>query len=317
MGNYGWYRPGLPLNSAARPASGRHGGMTAETARYWQHAGVPGVDLLRARFVTHRYSRHAHETYTFALIEAGTEVFDYGGSVLRACTGAVALLNPEVVHTGRAETPDGWAYRVLYPAADVVAGVAADLGWRRGTPSFPRTVVHDPHSARLLRAAHVAAEHGDRLASSSLLRGALAGLLRAHSGPGLARAASRARSSPAAVRAVSGLLAERIADPPSLDDLARATGMSPFTLLRAFRDETGLPPHAYLNQLRVRRARRLLDRGVGPAAVAAAVGFADQAHLNRHFKRIVGVPPGAYQRGRGAGKNVQDPGPDGGLALPG
>ena len=94
--------------------------------------------------------------------------------------------------------------------------------------------------------------------------------------------------------------------------------MSPFALLRAFRRETGLPPHAYLNQQRVRLARLLLDRGVAPAAVAAQAGFADQAHLSRHFKRVVGVPPGAYQRERRAsggrpvapGKNVQDqPGP--------
>ena len=273
--------------------------MAAETARYWRHAGVPGVDLLRARFVTHRYSRHAHETYTFALIEAGTEVFEYGGSLLRADTGAVALLNPEVVHTGQAETSAGWAYRVLYPAADVVAGVAADLGWRPGTPSFPETVVHDAHSARLLRAAHVAAEHGDRLASSSLLRGALAGLLRAHAGPGrLAGSPGRVLRSPTAVRTVRDLLIDRVADPPSLDDLALATGMSPFTLLRAFRGETGLPPHAYLNQVRVRLARRLLDAGMAPAEVAAEVGFADQAHLTRHFKRVMGVPPGAYQRER-------------------
>ncbi len=269
-------------------------------ARYWQHAGVPGVDLLRARFVTHRYSRHAHETYTFALIEAGTEVFEYGGSLLRAGTGAVALLNPEVVHTGQAESPAGWAYRVLYPAADVVAGAAAGLGWRRGTPSFPETVVYDPRSASLLRGAHIAAEHGDRLASSSLLRGALAGLLRAHAGPGrLAWASGRVPRSPATVRAVRDLLTDRLADPPSLDDLAQAAQMSPFTLVRAFRGETGLPPHAYLNQLRVRLARRLLDGGMAPAEVAAEVGFADQAHLTRHFKRVMGVPPGAYQRERG------------------
>jgi AraC-like DNA-binding protein len=301
--------------------------MAAETARYWQHAGVPGVDLLRARFVTHRYNRHAHETYTFALIEAGVEVFEYGGSTLQAGSGEVALLNPDVVHDGQAGTPDGWAYRVLYPAPDVVTGVAADLGWRPGTPSFPETVVYDPRSARLLRAAHVAAEHGDRLASSSLLRAALAGLLRAHAGPGLlARSAGRPRGSPTAVRTVRELLAGRLTDPPSLDDLATATGMSPFTLLRTFRGETGLPPHAYLNQLRVRLARSLLDGGVAPAEVAAEVGFADQAHLTRHFKRIVGVPPGAYQRERGpavsgaasaagAGKNVQDLLASGGLAY--
>ena len=75
--------------------------------------------------------------------------------------------------------------------------------------------------------------------------------------------------------------------------------MSPFALLRAFRGETGLPPHAYLNQLRVRHARRLLDGGLAPAVVAAEAGFADQAHLTRHFKRVMGVPPGAYQRERG------------------
>ena len=280
--------------------------MASEVARYWRHAGVPGVALLRARYVTHRYTRHAHETFTFALIEEGIEEFSYGGTLLRAGPGGVALLNPDMVHTGQAGTPAGWAYRVLYPDPGLVGGVAADLGWQRGTPSFPQTVVYDAGSARLLRAAHIAAEHGDALASSSLLRAALAGLLRAHARPGGRAGAERGPyRSPAAVRTVRDLLAGRLADPPSLDDLARESGMSPFALVRAFRAETGLPPHAYVNHLRVRLARRLLDGGVAPADVAAAAGFADQAHLTRHFKRVVGVPPRAYQRDRG-GKNVQD-----------
>ena len=278
--------------------------MAAESARYWQHAAVPGVDLLRARFVTHRYSRHAHETFTLGLVEAGLEEFEYGGSLLRAGRGAVALLNPEVVHTGQAAGPEGWTYRVLYPAVDVVTGVAAEIGWPRAIPSFPQTVVYDERSARLLLAAHVAAEHGDRLASSSLLRAGLAGLLLAHAKPAGPTAgpagAVRARRAPGAVRAAAGLLAERLTDPPSLDDLALMAGMSPFALLRAFRAQTGLPPHAYLNQLRVRLARRLLDDGLAPVVVAAEAGFADQAHLTRHFKRVVGVPPGAYQRERAA-----------------
>jgi AraC-like DNA-binding protein len=279
--------------------------VASEVAHYWRHAGVPGVDLLRARYVTHRYTRHAHETYTFALIEAGVEEFSYGGSLLRVGAGGVALLNPDMVHTGQAGAPDGWAYRVLYPDPALVAGVAADLGWPRGTPSFPETVVCDARSARLLRAAHIAAEHGDRLASSSLLRAALAGLLRVHARPG-ARGRIVPGRSPAAVRAARDLLAGRLADPPSLDDLARDSGMSPFALVRAFRSETGLPPHAYVNHLRVRLARQLLDSGVPPADVAAQAGFADQAHLTRHFKRVVGVPPRSYQRYREGSKNVQD-----------
>ena len=273
--------------------------MPAENARYWQHGAVRGVDLLRARFITHRYGRHAHETYTFGLIEAGVEEFDYGGSLLRAGPGGVALLNPDVVHTGQAATPAGWTYRVLYPEVSVVTSIAEELGWQRGTPWFPETVLYDPATAALLRRAHQAAEHGDPLTSSSLLTAALTRLLRAHAAPHPANTGVPVSRAPASVRAVRDLLPERIADAPSLAELATLTGLSQFALLRAFRRETGLPPHAYLNQLRVRRARLLLDNGLAPADVAAQTGFADQAHLTRHFKRVLGVPPGAYQRERG------------------
>jgi AraC-like DNA-binding protein len=272
--------------------------MPAEDARYWQHGAVRGVDLLRARFITHRYGRHAHETYTFGLIEAGVEEFDYGGSLLRAGPGGVALLNPDVVHTGQAATPAGWTYRVLYPEVAVVTSIAEELGWQRGTPWFPETVLYDPATAAQLRRAHQAAEHGDPLASSSLLTAALSRLLRAHAAPHPATAGVPVSRAPASVRAVRELLPERLADAPSLAELAALTGLSQFALLRAFRRETGMPPHAYLNQLRVRRARRLLDDGLAPADVAAQTGFADQAHLTRHFKRVMGVPPAAYQRER-------------------
>ena len=96
-----------------------------ESARYWQHDAVPGVDLLRARYVTHRYARHSHETFTVGVIEAGVEEFAYGSELLRAGPGTVALLNPEVVHTGQAGVPEGWAYRVLYPSVSLVTGIAA------------------------------------------------------------------------------------------------------------------------------------------------------------------------------------------------
>jgi AraC-like DNA-binding protein len=278
------------------------GGQHAETARYWPHAAVPGVDLLRARYVTHRYARHAHETYTIALIEDGVEEFTHGRSLLRAGPGAVALLNPEVVHTGHAGVPEGWSYRVLYPSAQVVRDIAAELGAARGgTPHFPETVVADERSAQLVRAAHLAAEHGDPLAASSSLHAALAGLLSRHAQPAGRESAGRVRRAARAVRTARELLHERVAAPPALDELARLTGLGPHALLRAFRAETGLPPHQYLNQVRVRMARRLLDSGVPPADVAATAGFADQAHFTRHFKRVVGVPPGAYQRARGAG----------------
>jgi hypothetical protein len=111
--------------------------MSREVARYRRHPAEPGVDLLSARYVTHRYARHAHATFTVALIESGVEEFEHAGSLLRAAAGQVALLNPEVVHSGHAGVPEGWRYRVLYPAVDVVTELAAELGAPGGTPYFP------------------------------------------------------------------------------------------------------------------------------------------------------------------------------------
>ena len=64
--------------------------------------------------------------------------------------------------------------------------------------------------------------------------------------------------------------------------------------IRAFRKEVGLSPHAYLNQLRLLEARRLIAQGRAPADVATQVGFYDQSHLIRHFKRVYGITPGQY-----------------------
>ena len=63
----------------------------------------------------------------------------------------------------------------------------------------------------------------------------------------------------------------------------------------------GLPPHAYLLQLRLGHAKRLLAAGEAPAAVAAAVGFVDQSHLSRRFKGAFGITPGQYARACAAG----------------
>ena len=67
--------------------------------------------------------------------------------------------------------------------------------------------------------------------------------------------------------------------------------------MRVFRKVLGLPPHAYLVQVRITQAKKLLASGMAIAEVAAETGFSDQSHLHRHFKRIVGVTPGQYVKG--------------------
>jgi AraC-like DNA-binding protein len=68
--------------------------------------------------------------------------------------------------------------------------------------------------------------------------------------------------------------------------------MSPFHLLREFRKTLGIAPHAYLVQRRVDLARHLILRGHPLRSVAMEVGYCDQGHLSREFRRFFGVPPG-------------------------
>lgn len=101
----------------------------------------------------------------------------------------------------------------------------------------------------------------------------------------------------AAVARARALLDERFTETIGLDDLARHARLDKFRLCRAFREQVGLPPHAYVTHRRIALAQDLLTRGVPQAEVAARVGFYDQSLMHRHFKRILRLTPGAFARG--------------------
>ncbi|MEU5611353.1 AraC family ligand binding domain-containing protein [Streptomyces sparsogenes] len=269
---------------------------SAEWARHWRWNALPGLDLLRARYVDHSFPLHSHDGYVFGAVTRGVEEVGLPGGTERAGPGTVVMINPEVPHTARAGAPEGWAYATLYPSASVIAEIAAETTTVRGTVGFREALVEDAHAAYLISEVHRAAEEGNALAADGLLRVAVARLLRRHGGPLPARPA-RTAGARVAVRARE-ILDARMADPPTLEALAAELGTGPFALLRAFRAAYGMPPYTWLTDARVRRARRLLEGGAAPAEAAVAVGFTDQPHLNRHFTRIVGVPPGAYRRER-------------------
>lgn len=237
-----------------------------------------------------------------AAVTGGVEGIGLPGGGERAGAGGVVLINPETPHSAYAGVAEGWSYRVLYPAPSVVAAVAAETSTLRGTPAFTVSVLDDPATAGMIADVHRAAESDNALAADTFLRLVVARLLARHGASPPARGPVSDGGPGVAARA-RDLLAARLTDPPSLGQIAAEAGISPFALLRAFKNAYGLPPHAWLTGERVRAARRFLEAGAGPAETAAAVGFTDQPHLNRHFTRIVGVPPGAYQRER---KNVQD-----------
>ncbi|MGF0175036.1 helix-turn-helix transcriptional regulator [Streptomyces sp. Marseille-Q5077] len=136
------------------------------------------------------------------------------------------------------------------------------------------------------------AQAGDELEADSRLT-LIGDRLRAHLRP--RTLADSPRRDPALARRLRELLDERVVQGIALDEAAALVQAHPAHLVRSFSSAYGIAPHQYLMSRRVDRARRLLLEGRSPADVAAATGFYDQSHLTRHFRKLVGVPPGRYR----------------------
>ena len=265
-------------------------------ARIRIEEALSGLELVEATFRRPRFSRHAHPTYAVGAVSWGANRFRYRGAFHVAPAGTLCTVTPDEVHEVEPAGDLGFAYRCLYPEPAMLASAAAALGGRRaaGTLALP-PVIEDAEAARLVAALFDAEAAGrPRLAREADLLALLARLVTRHAlDPVHPRAAA---VPPAAVARARDYLSAHCAENVALAALSDLVGLDPFALLRGFSRAYGLPPHAWLLQERVRRAKRLLADGRTPADVAGAVGFADQSHLTRHFRRILGVTPGRYRR---------------------
>lgn len=268
-----------------------------DVALFWRVPAYGGLDCLRATFRRHAYARHTHETFAVAAILQGCETFFHRGAQHYAGPGSLAVVGPEELHDGEPHR-GGFEYRTLYPSADLMREIAEEVAGRRlsGPPRFASSVLDDPDLSGELA----------RLHASLRLDGAAAPLIERDvrlvafleklivRWADLDAPVPRLRETARVARARAYLDAH-FAEDVDLARLARIASLSRTHLIRAFRRETGLTPHAYLLDRRFRAAGRLLERGDAPAAVAAACGFFDQSHLNRVFKARMGVTPGAYR----------------------
>ncbi len=238
----------------------------------------------------HAFAKHSHDECVIGVNLVGEEQVWLDRRSFRAGAGDITLYNPGQIQGGGVKEGEPWRYVGLYVTAEQLAD---DLGLAR--VEFQQACSHQPDLAASLADAVERALGGDALvrerAEERLLLW-LGRLVQRTAGP-LPDAAAVGVGPMARVQE---LLAERLQDSPSLDELATELGLCKFHLLRAFQKHTGLSPRQWAMQLRTRRARGLLRAGWSATDAAHALGFADQSHLNRHFRAAYGITPGEMKR---------------------
>jgi AraC-like DNA-binding protein len=267
----------------------------SEEAHLWRTDDFGGLELLRASYVDFVFTPHSHEDFLIALTEKGVGYPVFRRDSHAVGPGDVFVLNPEESHAGGPATYAPWGYRALYPSMGLLRRIAAEFdGSVDVVPEFSTDVLRDRTVTSALRRFHQISENpaSSKLHRESVLASALVALVERH---GRARAALRRRGKEhRGVKAAREYLDEHAPENISLASLASLVGLSPFHFCRVFRDVVGLTPHAYQTQIRVRRAKQLLGQNVPIAEAAVEAGFYDQAHLTKHFKRVVGITPGRY-----------------------
>jgi AraC-like DNA-binding protein len=269
--------------------------ISPEWVKFYKNTNVSGIEVIHANFIKHRFSRHVHDYFVLGFIEHGLQTFNYRGAMHRTAPDGIIILNPDEPHTGEAASPIGFRYKAMYPSDQLLRNITEEItGKANSLPFFTQPVIYDTELARRLSGLHrvLVTAPDNPLAGESAFLDVFAALITRYADIRYnALTIHRERS---AVQRVRDYIEHHYEQHISLTELAQLVAFSPYYLARTFTAEIGIPPHAYLESVRIRHAQQLLAAGVPIAEVALTTGFPHQSHFTNRFRRIVGVTPGQY-----------------------
>jgi AraC-like DNA-binding protein len=270
--------------------------MTENRVKVWRAADLSDAEMLKGIYVRHSYPWHTHEDLCLGLVIGGAINLRTRARSGVASTGSFVLINSDEIHEGWPAANEGWKCRTIHVHPAAIQRVADEhRSFGRNSPvAFRGPTFNDPSLARRLLDLHRHSEgDGSSLERQSLIVGLISCLLSRHAETSVELHGRD--NEPRAVTRARTFLDENLSDKVTLDNLAAVAELTPFRLLRSFRKAIGLTPHEYQLQARVRQAHERLRRREQLADIAAAVGFADQAHMTRVFKSIMGATPGQFR----------------------
>jgi len=259
---------------------------------YWRHDNCPFLELRSVYDSSQPYKAHSHKQLSIGAIEKGVALTNFEGVDTVVREGDLVLIEPDKVHSCNPQPGHTRSYHMLY----------LDREWcckrLSGLFKTPVKTIHCDQFVvkdRCLFGAYMKlikyVADGNLTSISQHLEQLMDTIFSRY-----VTWNDDALEDYEIVPYIKKMLAIDLASPPSLDDLANEIGFSKETLIRAFKRHTGLPPKAFLSNLRVEKAKALLKDGASVTDVVAETGFVDQSHFHRVFVSHTASTPRQYQR---------------------
>ena len=269
-------------------------GMPKPTAhQFVRNPRLPHLELRTATDSRDCYQTHTHDEYSFGAIDAGLAVYRHGEHSVALKSGMTVMMEPGLAHSCNPDAQQPWSYRMLFVDAQWVhrSFLPFDAGQHTHRLKLSQHSSDAPAVYKALsRMADALVGGTDALELDELLLTFIA----QHALVPRTTTAPQPAADGQALHAVHALICTHVQSNLSLEQLAQASGWSGYQLIRKFKQAFGQTPHAFQIDQRLNLAKKLLKQGAGLADVAHQLGFADQAHFQRHFKKRHATTPGNY-----------------------
>jgi len=251
---------------------------------------LPFVELRRASRSAACYEKHSHDEFSFGVIDEGAASYLNRQQRHAIAKGDTVTINPGDTHSCN-PSAGRWSYRMLFVDSDWIGGLQQEMlcgsmDYRPFEHDYERDTGYFRSFDTLF---HTLVSNEEPLSAESELIDWLTPLFSHRS------AGSAIEPGAEKLNAVRELLLDRLDENLPLDALCAVSGLNRYQLIRSFRRHYGMAPHAWLLDQRIKRAKQLLRDGMALIETAQRLGFSDQAHFQRHFKRRTAVTPGHYQ----------------------
>ena len=250
------------------------------------------IEAYRFEGIVQPFPNHFHEYYVIGLIEGGERVLSCKNQEYTVTVGDVLLFNPGDNHACVQSDGGTLDYRGINITKEVMLDLAEEVTGRRELPGFSHNVIADEEVTCYLRPLHELVMKGSNEFGKEEGLLLLISLLIQKYGQPFESCIPECRKE---IEKACAFMERHYTERIDLDQICRCAGLSKSTLLRAFAKSKDVTPYSYLENIRIGKARKLLEQGVPPVEAALQTGFSDQSHFTNYFSRFIGLPPGIYR----------------------